>query len=67
VKTYFAIAFGRGLGRRNAVFRPIAALVLVSAATTARADVYTLQTSIVTPSGGIVNSTKSSNTGPVET
>jgi hypothetical protein len=67
VKTYCAIVFARGRRCRYAVRGPIAALTLASAATTASADVFTLQTSIATPITGIVNSTKSGNTGPVET
>lgn len=63
MKRHCDIAFTR----RNAVLGPIAALVLASVATSAGADVFTLQTSIATPDTGIVNSTKSSNTGPVET
>jgi hypothetical protein len=67
MKIYCAIAFVRKHRRGNNLLSPIAALVLASAATTASADVYTLQTSIATPITGIVNSTKSGNTGPVET
>jgi hypothetical protein len=67
MKTYFVLAFPRAPWRRNDILSLIAALALASVATPASADVYTLQTSIATPATGIVNSTKSGNTGPVET
>jgi hypothetical protein len=67
VKTYFATPFARAPWRWNNLLSPIAALALGSVTTTASADVFTLNTSIVTPATGIVNNTKSSNTGPVET
>jgi hypothetical protein len=67
VKTYLAIALAWAPSRRNNILSSIAALALASSTTAASADVFTLQTSIATPITGIVNSTKSSNTGPVET